>query len=441
MLRRFKSKPLQTFLTVVQVLLGSFAMTLALSAYLTPDDSSSEDTFLLQAGYWEPDGSTGQFYNIFLPEDFPELLQLTDDVETIAISSGADGTEAIYNGERFRFMLGVNVTPNYLEIANLRITKGSAFTNADEESQEALVVMSEIADAEKEVQTAQLNLNKLRLEQDNAARQETVDLEIAQTVLKNAEAELNTTQQLFDVGNVFQNDLTAAEQKVAQARGDVENKTLSQQNAVSARALSIQEAQLELEQAQSKQTNVSEQQTQLTLTAPVTGRVMKLSVTVGQAVTAQTLLATVASSQDVRVVAKLPEAQASRLSVGQVANLKIADTTYQGSVVQISPNAESGQNGPVVPVTLGFDAVPEGICIGASISVEIEVGRKDDALFLPRGAYLSTGGERFVYLVVGDTATRTEIMFGLVDGNNVEVREGLQLGDKVIISSYEALQL
>ena len=290
------------------------------------------------------------------------------------------------------------------------------------------------------VQTAQLNLDKLRLEQDNAARQETVDLETARTTLQNVEAELNTTRQLFDIGNVSQNDLTTAEQKVTQARGDVENKTLSQQNAISARALAIEEAQLELEQAQSNLADISEKQTQLTLTAPVSGRVMKLSATVGQTVTAQALLATVASSQDVRVVAKLPEAQASRLSVGQIANLKIADVDYKGSVVQISPNAESGQNGPVVPVTLGFDAVPEGIRIGASSSVEIEVGRKDDALFLPRGAYLSTGGERFVYLVVGDTATRTETIFGLVDGNNVEVREGLELGDKVIISSYEAFK-
>ena len=298
----------------------------------------------------------------------------------------------------------------------------------------------EVADAEKEVQTAQLNLDKLRLEQDNAARQETVDLETARTTLQNVEAELNTTRQLFDIGNVSQNDLTTAEQKVTQARGDVENKTLSQQNAISARALAIEEAQLELEQAQSNLADISEKQTQLTLTAPVSGRVMKLSATVGQTVTAQALLATVASSQDVRVVAKLPEAQASRLSVGQVANLKIADVDYKGSVVQISPNAESGQNGPVVPVTLGFDSVTEGIRIGASSSVEIEVGRKDDALFLPRGAYLSTGGERFVYLVVGDTATRTETVFGLVDGNNVEVREGLELGDKVIISSYEAFK-
>jgi HlyD family secretion protein len=298
----------------------------------------------------------------------------------------------------------------------------------------------EVADADKEVQSAGLNLDKLRLEQDNTARQEAIDLDVAQTTLQNAEAVLATTQQLFDVGNVSRNDLTEAQQKVAQARSDVENKTLTQQNATSARGLAIEEAQLTLEQAQTKLANVTDKQTQLTLTAPVSGRVMKLSATVGQTVTAQALLATVASSQDVRVVANLPEAQASRLSVGQVANLKIANADYKGSVVQISPNAESGQNGPVVPVTLGFDAVPDGIRIGSSSTVEIEVGRKDDALFLPRGAYLSTGGERFVYLVNGDKATRIETIFGLVDGNNVEVREGLKFGDKVVVSSYEAFK-
>jgi HlyD family secretion protein len=298
----------------------------------------------------------------------------------------------------------------------------------------------EVADAQKEVQTAQLALEKLGLEQTASTRTLSLELDRAQSALTLAEAELTTTQQLFDAGAESQNKLDEVTLKVQQAREEVESKTLAQQNAVQTNDLANQEAQLKLEQAQSKLTNVSDKQTQLTLVAPVTGRVMKLSATVGQAVTAQTLLATVASSSDVRVVANLPEAQAGRLSVGQVANLKIGDKTYTGSVVQISPNAESGQNGPVVPVYLGFDAVPEGIRIGASSSVEIEVGRKDDALFLPRGAYLSTGGERFVYLVGGDAATRTETIFGLVDGNNVEVREGLKLGDKIIVTSYEAFK-
>ena len=298
----------------------------------------------------------------------------------------------------------------------------------------------EVADAEKEVQGAQLALEKLALEQNAETRTLALELSHAQSALTQAEAELNTAQKLFDTGAVSRNELDAALSKVEDAQEDIQSKTLAQQDAANTGTLATQEAQLRLEQAQAKLASVQEQEVGLELSAPVTGRVMKLATSVGDAVQSQALLATVASSQDVRVVVSIPESQAGRVSVGQPANLRVGSTDYAGSVVQVSPNAESGQNGPVVPVSLGFESVPQDIRIGASANVDIEAGRKDDALFLPRGAFLSTGGERFVYLINGDTATRTNVVFGLVDGNNIEVKEGLKAGDKIVGSSYEAFK-
>jgi ABC-type antimicrobial peptide transport system permease subunit len=141
--RRLKRNPLQTLLTVLQVLLGTFAMTFALSAYLTPDDTSSEDTFHLIAGYQAPDG-TGQTYNVFLPSDLPELLNLASEVEDISISSEVLYIEAVYKGERYKFARGANVTPNYFETVGIQIIKGSAFTKTEQEREEAVVVLSEV---------------------------------------------------------------------------------------------------------------------------------------------------------------------------------------------------------------------------------------------------------------------------------------------------------
>ena len=298
----------------------------------------------------------------------------------------------------------------------------------------------DVAGAEKEVQAAQLALDKLAVEDGASSRELALEQERLQTSLTQAEAELATAQRLFDTGAVSKNELDAARLKVEQVREDVESKTFAQRDAVTTNDLATQEAQLRLEQAQTKLANLQGQAVGLELTAPVAGRVMKLSATVGQAVSAQALLATVASSQDVRVVATVPEAQAGRVSVGQFANLRVGTTDYAGSVIQVSPNAEEGQNGPVVPVTLGFDTPPQDIRIGASANADIEADRKEDALYLPRGAFLSTGGERFVYLVNGDTATRTNVVFGIVDGNTIEVKEGLQAGDKIVSSSYEAFK-
>jgi putative ABC transport system permease protein len=143
-LRRLKRNPLQTLLTVLQVLLGTFAMTFALSAYLTPEDTSSEDVFYLTAGYQAPDGMS-QMYNVFLPSDLPELLNLASEIEDVAISSDIPVVEATYNGEKFRFMTGINVSNNYFDMMNIQIIKGSAFTRADEEAKEAVIVLSESA--------------------------------------------------------------------------------------------------------------------------------------------------------------------------------------------------------------------------------------------------------------------------------------------------------
>ena len=228
-----------------------------------------------------------------------------------------------------------------------------------------------------------------------------------------------------------------------EAQEEVESRTALQSDGAGSHDLAVREARLKLERAKTKRASLQEGAAGLELKAPVSGRVMKLAVGVGDAVPSQSLLATVASSEDVRVVVRLPETQAGRVSVGQPANLRVANTDHPGSVMQVSPNAESSPNGPVVAVTLGFDTPPESIRIGAGASAAIEVDRREDALSLPRDAYLSTGGERFVYLIdsaKGDTATRTNVVFGLVDGNTVEVKEGLEAGDKIVSSSYEAFK-
>ena len=223
----------------------------------------------------------------------------------------------------------------------------------------------DVADAEAEVRSAQLVLDKLALSDDAAARETVLAVDRATAALATAQTEQATTQRLFEAGAASRKDLDAAGKIVRAAQEDLDSATFARQNGVKANDLSVQEARLKLEQAQAALTTLQEKQAGLELKAPVAGRVMNLAASVGEAVSAQTLLATVASSQDVRVVANLPEVQAGRVSVGQLAKLRVANQDYGGSVVQVSPNAESSQNGPVVAVTLGFDQPPEQIRVVA----------------------------------------------------------------------------
>jgi putative ABC transport system permease protein len=139
-MRRFKTKPLQTFLTVVQVLLGSFAMTFALSAYLTPEDTTEIDRFYLRAG--DKDESGWVMWPLFLEEDLPDILTLTDAVADLGIYDIVPSPEVSYNGQKIRFAGGANITANYFNIVDIGITSGSVFGSAEAEKQEPVIVIS-----------------------------------------------------------------------------------------------------------------------------------------------------------------------------------------------------------------------------------------------------------------------------------------------------------
>lgn len=69
--------------------------------------------------------------------------------------------------------------------------------------------------------------------------------------------------------------------------------------------------------------------------------------------------------------------------------------------------------------------------------VEIEVGRRENILYLNRGPFISTGQNRFVYLLKDNRAYKADVKYGVFDGYFVEITDGLVLGDKVITSSYD----
>jgi ABC-type antimicrobial peptide transport system permease subunit len=143
-LRHFKTKPLQMLLTIVQIVLGSFAMTFALSAYFTPEDTREIDRFYLRAG--DRGENTWTTYNVFEEKDLPDILALTDAVDDIAIydASGAPLTpEVSYNGQKVTFALTATVSANYFNIVNVGIISGSVFSSAEAAREEAVVVLSQ----------------------------------------------------------------------------------------------------------------------------------------------------------------------------------------------------------------------------------------------------------------------------------------------------------
>jgi ABC-type antimicrobial peptide transport system permease subunit len=146
--RKLKRNPVRLLLTFLQILLGSLAMTLALSPYFTPKDSSREDVFFLSSVLLPKDGSeVGRVMNYkFKASDFDTLKTLTPDVEEVAIyDTGFGETNMVYEGRRFAFNFDAAVTVdlNYFAITPVVVTRGSGFSQAEAQAKEPVVLLSE----------------------------------------------------------------------------------------------------------------------------------------------------------------------------------------------------------------------------------------------------------------------------------------------------------
>lgn len=300
-------------------------------------------------------------------------------------------------------------------------------------------VQQQLREAEQAIGDAERRIEELRLTAELEAAEEARSLASLEQEVEAAQADLATTRALFEVGAASQQDVMVAERALATAADAVTAEAARQRLTREQRELALSGAQDDLAGARARAEQSRSQAATLTLRAPMNGLLTNFAIAAGEPVAANQALARVASTTELRVDTELSEGQARRVSIGQAATLRLAGEAYEGRVVYVSPQAEAGANGaPSVPVVLDFADPPDGLRLGGSVNVEIEVARHENALLLPRGPYLTTGGERLAYVVQGDTTTRQQVVFGLIDGNRVQVLDGLEEGDRVITSSYEA---
>lgn len=303
-------------------------------------------------------------------------------------------------------------------------------------------VESSVVSRREDLAQAERALQQVDLDEALAQRQDTQLLEQRQADLEVAQRHAENQRRLFEIGAIPRVDRDAAEDQLARAERAVTSARQDSQTNAARRALQREDAVAAVNRAQEALVSAQMLVEALALEAPITGRIIELHTTVGQSVAEGTALLTIASSTDLRVRAEFTETAARRVAIGQPANLRVGGTDHRGAVAQVAQQAHATAEGPMVFVTLVFDTSPSDLRLGASVTVEVEVGRIDDALLLPRGPYLATGGETMAYVLNGDNseATRTTVNFGLVDGNNVQVRNGLSAGQRILTSSYEAFR-
>lgn len=92
-------------------------------------------------------------------------------------------------------------------------------------------------------------------------------------------------------------------------------------------------------------------------------------------------------------------------------------------------------------VDIALDAVPQGTAAGLEVMASIDVGKLDNVLFLGRPVNTIANSETRLFKIInnGAEAVRTQVKVGRASVSTIEVLDGLQEGDKVILSDTSAV--
>lgn len=181
--------------------------------------------------------------------------------------------------------------------------------------------------------------------------------------------------------------------------------------------------------------NLLEKQVQaLDVRAGSHGVVQRLNTEQGMQITEGQELALVADTRRLKGIVEIQESQAREIQVGQLA---VVDTRSSGEVnarvSRIDPNVERG----IVRVDVVFpEGLPAGCRVDQTIQGTIELQRLENIVFVdrPSVAREETNGSLFVLSGDGKSADRVAVSYGRSSVNLIEVLQGLNPGDQVILS-------
>jgi HlyD family secretion protein len=163
------------------------------------------------------------------------------------------------------------------------------------------------------------------------------------------------------------------------------------------------------------------------------GVLQELPLQLGQWVVPGMVLARVVQPSRLKAVLRIPEVQVTDVRIGQRAVIDVHTGTVSGRVIRIDPSSQNS--------TVGVDVALEGNLPRSarpelSVDGTIEIERLPNVLYVGRPAFgqANTTIRLFKFTDGANTAVRVSVRIGKTSVSAVEILDGLQIGDRVILS-------
>ncbi len=202
------------------------------------------------------------------------------------------------------------------------------------------------------------------------------------------------------------------------------------------RSLQMSQLENDLENMRRSLSLIRDRRSKLTICAPADGELGFLDVEQGQSIATGKMIGRINVMTGHKIEANIDEHYIDRVVAGLSGEFQRQDSTYMLRVRKVYPDVRESK----FQTDLDFvGAKPDNIRNGQSYYINLELGESTESILLPRGAFFTSTGGTWIFVVDpdGKNATRRLIRIGRQNPQYYEVIEGLQAGEKVVISGYE----
>ena len=311
------------------------------------------------------------------------------------------------------------------------VNEGDVIVVLGNENLDMQILNSEAELAEKEniLRNTMISMEQQKL----SVRQEKLSLQIE---VRRARRAYEQNKALYEEKLIAKEEYLKASEDYELAKDKLELVTDRERQDSLYRSVQIAQMHESLENMRLNMNMIRRRKENLSVKAPISGELGLLDVELGQSVAAGAKIGQINNLDSYKIEAQIDEHYIDRVAPGLEATFERQSEKYSSVIRKVYPEVRDGK----FKADFRFEGQqPENIRTGQTYYLNLQLGQSAEAILIPRGSFYQNTGGKWVYVLNADgtKATKRSVRIGRQNPQYYEVLEGLEPGEKVIISSYD----
>ena len=295
---------------------------------------------------------------------------------------------------------------------------------------EILNAEAELAEKQNLLRNTQVTMEQDKLNNETERAQYAMDM-------SRAKRKYEQYKQLYEEELVAKEEYLQAKEdyELAARKYDLVVQRLYQDSL--SRGIQMEEMEFSLANMRKNIQLIHQRKENLNVRSKIDGELGLLDVVLGQNIMAGSMIGQVNDLSDSKIEAMIDEHYIDRVKPGLSASFDRQGQQFALTVRKVYPEVREGKFRTDFVFT---GERPDNIRTGQTYYINLELGQPTESLIIPKGTFFQSTGGNWVFVLDpdGKKAYRRQIKIGRQNPQYYEILEGLEPGEKVIVSSYEA---